>query len=319
MVILLMGACQAKPGETVPADCTGGMSKEEFEKLTKALDPEMPDMQKRTFASRLGQLIVSANEARRRGLDKSPEYQLMQRLVAMQALDNLLRNDVRTKAAAVPDADVQAYYKEHVKDYQTGTFQKIFIPNRIGTKEHPAAPEEDKAFAEKIRERWMAGEDPEKLQKEATERVDPKGIPPKVDLTSIAGRPYRRVNLQPDQDIFDMAPGSFSPLKSNAIGHYVYKVLTIGALGLDDKVAGEFTVRDQIKQMLQQQRMRSMAQDISTSSIVKLNDKYFGPEPQRPTGMPPGIGGAPAGVRMTPPPPPPAKPGASPRGAQKPK
>ena len=52
------------------------------------------------------------------------------------------------------------------------------IPRTVATGDKPKPTDaEEKAYAEKIRERWVAGEDPVKLQKEAMEHAGLTTLP----------------------------------------------------------------------------------------------------------------------------------------------
>lgn len=299
LVVQLVGACQEKPGASVPPECINGITKIEFERMVNLVS--LPQPQQRQFANRMAALLAASNEAKRRGLQNTPEGQEWQKIFMLQALASALQGDIRKRAAEVPDADIQSYYNERQKEFRAGVFEKVTIPKRPGTKEKPAAPEEDKAFATKIRERWMAGEDPEKLQKEATERANPKATPPNVKVPPSGNQPVRSLPAA-DQGVFELKAGSFSELMSNANGFYVYKVISVETSKLEDKYLRELTVRDHIKQNLQQQRMQKMMEEVQNSSVISLNPKYFGPAPATPAFPGAPAGGRPGGaqMRMTP-------------------
>src|SRR5208283_5227879 len=104
----LKGACQPKAGSTeATPGCVSSMTREQFEKLVKALTPPdrpaMPPDMMRNFATQYAKLLT-------------------------------------------------------------------FIPRNQGTADKPKpSDEEQKAYADQIQKRWVAGEDPDKLEKEATE------------------------------------------------------------------------------------------------------------------------------------------------------
>ena len=78
-------------------------------------------------------------------------------------------------------------------------------------REAEADQEAQKALAEKIRQRWVAGEDPTKLEKEAMDSSGVKTTPPDVNVGA------RRPGSLPEahEAVFDLKAGEISPVYSD--------------------------------------------------------------------------------------------------------
>ena len=63
-VITLKGGCQPIGALQPAKDCISSVTREQFEKVTYALQPDMPADAKRNFAQSYGKLLVFADAAR---------------------------------------------------------------------------------------------------------------------------------------------------------------------------------------------------------------------------------------------------------------
>ncbi len=100
-----------------------------------------------------------------------------------QILAEALNQHYVEKYAHPTDQEIQAYYDQNQKKYLEVTLQRIIVPMQQVTTEKPKPDQEaQKALAEKIRQRWVAGEDPTKLEKEAMDSSDVKTTPPDVNV-----------------------------------------------------------------------------------------------------------------------------------------
>jgi len=130
-----------------------------------------------------------------------------------------------------------------------------------------AALEAQKATAEKFRDRAIAGEDLDKLEKEAFEAISSKQTPPQTQMGN-----RRRGIMPPDQDteIFSLEPGHVSKLFDNPGGWYVFKV--------ESKRTIPFTeAKEEIQRKLQPENFKDVHEAIISNVKSDLNDKYFGP------------------------------------------
>jgi PPIC-type PPIASE domain len=307
-VITLKGACEPKNG-TAPKGCVSSLTREQFEKLTNALQPAdkgpVPTDVKRKFATQYSKLLVMADAARELGLENDPEVQEIFAFARNQILMEALNEHYRDEYSHPTDQEIQAYYDKNAKQYEEVTLQRIIIPVPQNNPDKPKPnAEEQKAFADKIRVRWVAGEDPAKLEKESMEHAGMTTSSPDVNVGA------RRPGSLPQahEAVFELKGGEVSPVYSDPAAFYIYKVVSERQVPLSE-------VKATISQTLQKQMLNDKMQELQTSVTPVLNDAYFGPEPpansaapMRPgmPGMPPGRPGAPpAGAGAPPPPPPP--------------
>jgi hypothetical protein len=130
----------------------------------------------------------------------------------------------------------------------------------------PPDPEVLKAAAEKFRDRAAAGEDLDKLEKEAFEAAGNKQTAPPTQMGS-----RRRGVLPPDQDaeVFALNPGQVSKLIENPGGFYLYKVETKRTQPLSE-------VKDEIQRKLQPEKLNDARTAITGKVKSNFNEKYFG-------------------------------------------
>src|SRR5215471_10896564 len=155
-------------------------------------------------------------------------------------------------------------------------------------KKQPSPEEQQKAgeaamkkVAQGLQKRAAAGEDFEKLQKEAYTAAGIKGNAPPVKMDKT-----RRNALPSTQSaVFDLKEGAVSDLLTEPSGYYIYKMVAKRTLPLD-------AVKGEIKNTISSQRFRDSMQAVQQQSTPELNDNYFGAT--RPPGMPlPPRGGKP--------------------------
>lgn len=141
-----------------------------------------------------------------------------------------------------------------------------------------AEEEAMKKEADTLHTRAAAGEDFDKLQKEAFEAASIKGTPPS---TSIGKLTPNEVPVN-HRAVLDLKDGQVSDVITEANGYYIYKVVSKSTKPLDQ-------ARDQIRATLAQQKMQDTVQKIQDEAKTSLNEAYFAV----PAGMP-GMPGMPA-------------------------
>ncbi len=286
-VITLKGACQSKTGGAPPAGCVSSLTREQFEQLTNALQPAekgpVPPDVRRKFATQYAKLLVFADAARQLGLENDPKVIQIFTFARNQILAESLNQHYVEQFSHPTDQQIQDYYNQNTKKYMEATLTRIIVPMNQGNSDKPKpTADEQKAYAEKIRERWVAGEDPTKLEKEAMEHNGVSTAPPDVNVGA------RRVGTLPEahEGVFELKAGEISPLYSDPAAFYVYKVVSIRQVPLSE-------VKNNISQTLQRQMFTDKMAQVQGDVTTVLNDAYFGPEPppspvpNRPPGMPP--------------------------------
>ena len=315
------------PTSTPSAGCKTVITKGEFEQLANNLAPNITPQMKKQLAGVLPRLMAMADDAKKQGLDKTPQYKERVKFRTMQVLAEALQQKIQEEAAKVPDADIEKYYQEHPESFEQYNLDRIFVPRtkqegelktepgkneKLTEDEQKAKEAAEKAqeeagqqamtkLADDLRARAAAGEDFIKLQKEAFEAAGMKIESPTVNLPSI-----RRTGLSPAHAaVFDLKPGDVSQVISDAGGHYIYKLNSKTEIPLEQ-------TKGEIRSRLQNERTRESMDKLNSSFKVETNEAYFGPggpgavppRPMHPTipGMRPGT--PPAGTASQPPTPP---------------
>jgi PPIC-type PPIASE domain len=282
-VITLKGGCQPE-GDIAPAkDCVSSVTRAEFEKLTNALQPDMAADSKRQFATNYSRLLVFSDAARALHLENDPNVQQIIHFVTNQVLAEGLKRHYTEQYAHPTDAQIQDYYNKNSAKYREATLERIIIPNNPGTADKP---EDNKAqaaaTAEKIRQRWVAGEDAVKLQQAAFESAGVTGAStPEINIG--AKRPG---SLPVNQEgVFQLKAGEISQAYSDPAATYLYKAVTVREIPLSE-------VKDSIVKTLQQQQLQDKLEAVGKSATPVLNDEYFGPAPAANPAAPAGRPGA---------------------------
>ena len=301
-------AAKTGAAKSPAGDCKTVITKAEFETLASHLAPNVTPQMKKQLASLLPQWIMMSNEAKKKGLDKTPQFEDRVKVLKMQILSQELRQNIQDEAGKISPEEIEKYYKEQAEAYEQFNLDRLFVPR---TKQNePEAKEDEKneklseeaqkakqaaekskadeaeqamtQLAESLRTRAAAGEDFAKLQKEAFAAAGMKMDSPTVNLPSV-----RRNGLPPAQSaVLDLKPGEVSQVINDAGGHYVYKLNSKSEISLDQ-------VKNEIHSKLQNDRQREMMEKLSNPSQVETNEAYFGaggvgPAPQpRPSRLAP--------------------------------
>lgn len=319
-VITIQGVCDkpaASKTATVAAkaktssECKTVITKAEFESLASALQPNMNPSTKRMLADRYPKMLAFAAEAHKRGLDASPSFKKVLQFYRDQILTQELARSVKEESEKIPDTEVDKYYKDNPAQFEQASLQRLYVPRQKQVEaaaEKPEAKSADqqktdeealKKEADTLRTRAAAGEDFDKLQKEAYEAAGLKGTPPQTNI----GELTRDELPVTHRSVMDLKAGEVSQVIAEPNGYYVYKVVS-----KDEKPLN--SVQAEIRNKLAQQQFQDEMQRIEGSAKTELNEAYFGTPPAGP-GMP-GMPGANPGAGQRPAP---AAPQATPPGA----
>ncbi len=280
-----------------PTDCQ--ITRAEFEKLTKVVQQgpnPLNAQQKRTFAGQLPQVIAMSQAAKKKGLDKSQDYEETMKFVKIRVLTTELQRSVQEEADKVPPQQIEKYYKENPEAFEQFSLDRLFIARskqpsaedkeqakgteKLTEEQQKAKEAADKEkqekgekeldeLAESLRQRAVAGEDFTKLQKEAFEAAGTNVENPTVNLPKV-----RRTGLPPAHvAVFDLKTGEVSQVISDNGGHYIYKVVSKEVLPLDDKMTSEIHIK------LKSERLKEMMDKYTNSFQATTNEAYFGPAP----------------------------------------
>lgn len=301
-----------KPAAKTPAaDCKTVITKAEFEKLANGVSPNVTPQLRKQLAAVLPRLIAMSNAAKKKGLDRTPQYEETVKFAKMQILSNGLQRNIQEEAAKIAPEEIEKYYQEHADTYEQLNVDRLFVPRtkqgeaeaqEEGEKNDKLSEEAQKAkqaeektkpeegeqamgkLAESLRARAAAGEDFVKLQKEAFDDAGMKIETPTVNLPSV-----RRTALPPAHAaVFDLKAGDVSQVINDSGGHYIYKVKSKSQIPLDQ-------AKGEIHSKLQNDRTREMMDNLNNSFKVETNEAYFGPA------APPGVMGGHPGPGQMPP------------------
>ena len=260
------------------APCQKVITKKDLEQVIDAVRPNIQPAQRRMLAQQYAELLVIANAASKAGLEKDPKVQEQLHLQTLQVLASSYTRKMQEKDAEVAQADIEKYYKDNSAKYEEAKLLRIYVPMVTTEEGKPPDAAASKTLAEKIRERAAAGEEFDKLQKDAFTGANSKGTPPSTDMGE-----RRRGSLAPKQEepVFSLKAGDVSPALEEASGYYIYKVVSKEQVPLDK-------VHDEIKGTLGRERFRESMEKLRSSATMTFNDAYFG------SGAPPTTAGAPA-------------------------
>lgn len=315
-VITVPGVCHtpASHAKTAAAaapkeDCKTVITRSQFEALANALQPNMNAQTKRRLADVYPRLLLMAQEARKRGLEDKPAFKEVVQFNRLQILSQELGRTLKEEADNVPQADIEKYYKDNPEAFEQATLLRIYVPK--DKQEEPSkvdaeAKEETaedtakdsakqkaneeamRTTADDIQKRAMAGEDFDKLQKEAYTAAGIQGAPAPTNI----GKMTRNQIPVNQRSVLDLKAGEVSQLLTEPNGYYIYKVVSKETKPLDQ-------AHDEIRTTLAQQRLQDAMAKYQQETKATLNEAYFGPPgpamPPRmgPGGPPPGPGGRP--------------------------
>jgi hypothetical protein len=288
-------AKSATPAAKRPADCKTELTRAQFEKIAGGVSgsPNITPQLKRQLEQVLPKFMAMSEIAKKKGLDKSPQYLETIKVAKMQILTTQLQRSVTDEADKIPSTEIEKQYKSHPETYQQFSVDRLFVarykqvqtedkeeekePEKLTEEQQKAKEAAEKAKQEKgeqelnavadsLRARAAAGEDFVKLQKEAFEAAGQKVENPTVNLPKV-----RRTGLPPQHaEVFDLKAGEVSKVISDNGGHYIYKVVSMEVLPLDQ-------VKDEIHNKMKGDRQKEMMDKYTNSFTAVPNEAYFGP------------------------------------------
>ena len=285
-VITLNDFCDAAASG---APCRTIVTRAQFEKMTNALQPDMPLSLQLKVANSYARNLKMAAEAEKRGLDKTPAFEEEMRFARMQLLAQDLSRVLKEDADRISEAEISDYYDKNKLTFEQATVARIFVPREAKisssdglnsgtqstasetTKAQPGTAEETMTtFAADLRTRAKNGEDPDKLQLEAYAMA---GIERKEANTTMDK--VRRNTLPPQHEsIMNLKPGEVSEVLSDPGGaHFIYKMISKQTLPLED-------ARDGIRTAISSQRLRDSMKEFQENIV--LSDAYFNPPSKLP-------------------------------------
>jgi hypothetical protein len=314
----------AKPVTAMPgtppsqAGCVRAVTKAQFERMVEGLGARAANADKAQLAEYYARALVIDNEARKLKLDQDPAVAQAIWMGRIGALGDALHRHMQLQFGNLPDAEIAKYYDEHKQDFEEVTVRRVVIP-KPPQKTEEAKPEEKKAeaaaspdspsaakaaapaaapqvpyeqiaaarktYADKVLARAKAGEDLDKLQKEAFTSAQIEAAAPDTNPV-----PLHRGQLPPahDEKVFPLQPGQYSVMIEEPNAYLFYKVEKKRAVPMAE-------VATDIRRELVNRKEDAAIQAIFAKGEPSLNPAYFAqPRPQAP--------GAPEGAEQPAPP-----------------
>jgi peptidyl-prolyl cis-trans isomerase C len=237
---------------------------------------------RRKFAEDFSQLIILADEAKRQKLMDDPIIRERISLLTDQSLAQSMIQKVQDNIK-IPDADVQKYFSDHIKDYDEVKASHILI--RV--KDSPAAlppgkkdltDEEARAKANEIYKAVsQPGADFAAIAK--AESYDQGSGARGGDLGN-----FKRGQMIPpfEAAVFSMKPGEISEPIKTPFGYHIIRLENRKSQTVEQ-------ARGDIENILRRERVEKEMDSIKKSVKVDLNDQFFPvpPPPVTPTTAPP--------------------------------
>jgi len=296
-VLTLHGACNNP--QASGADCTTVLTKEQFDKLIDAANPNhqpVPPQMRRNLAQTYVELTAFSQAAEKAGISNDPNFQEFMRLMRMKTLGDFYLRMFDEKNRTASAKEIEAYYNQNHTRYEEVELARIFIPknNPTGKEQQPDFQKKAEQVANDIHARAAKGEDLEKLQQEAYTLL---GVTAPAPSTKAGTRRRGMMLPQEEQEVFALNPGELSKVEAEPTGLLIYKVLSKQAAPLEQ-------VKDEIGRELFRQKRDTEMKTVSASVHADFNDQYFGPAATPAAGPAPGQapGGVVAHEGQTPPP-----------------
>jgi hypothetical protein len=244
--------------------CSAAVSRREFDLLVRALDPNMPASSRQALAAEYARLVIMAAEARRRGFEHSQEFQTLLNFSALQLLSTRLVKEITSRSSDVSNEDVEVYFRTHRREFDEVLVSRIQLP---GVPDHNTeSRSQSAARAEAVRNRARKGEDPVILQREISGSSS--------TASAVSTGPYSCASLpEAHRSVCGMNPGEVSDVLPDGRGYAVYRLES-----RRERETGE--VREQIRTMLQRQRVQKELEAVRRPLSLDLNEAYFGKLPR---------------------------------------
>jgi hypothetical protein len=241
------------------------------------IQPNWSLSQRRQFASSYAEALIAATQAQKMGLDSGPRFEALMKMQKDFVLQYLLAQAFVEKAAQIPDADVDVYYRENKAGFKQIELLRLYVPiaQQISTPGLNSAELERrrqnsmlvmKKTADELHGRAVKGEDLAVLQADAYKAAgySSTGDLPKAEIEKRRPRDIPAAQ----KSLLDLPPGAISQVFEESNGHFIYKVMSNRTLPMEE-------VRPEIVQGLRAERLRQYHREAREGSSVTWNETYF--------------------------------------------
>jgi len=270
-VITVHGLCDVGPGKSGEAasSCSKVMTREQFEALAAALNPggkAISATARRNLAKTYTDYLAVEAAAKKAGMEDTPQFRELMNWARLRTITDFYRHSLEEKFRNSSQDEIDAYFKEHLSDFERVTLARILVP-----RENPLAADKNefdkKALeaAKSARERAGKGEEPAQIQKDTYSSLG-LGAPPLTDL----GKRRRPDFIASEAaDVFSLKAGEASQVETEAKNYVIYKVL-------NKDVLPEAEVKSDISREIYQRKFRDAMKSVIDAAPAELNEQYFG-------------------------------------------
>lgn len=227
--------------------------------------------QKRQFLEQIVRLKLLSQEARRRKLDQTPQFQKQLALQTENLLAGLLFQDLSTQLK-VDEAAARRFYDEHKSEYERVRVRHILIRVKgssipMSSNKNELTDPEALAKAQEVRKRLLAGEDFATVAKSESDDATTASKGGDLGL-------FQHGRMVPafDKVAFSLPVGEVSEPVKTAFGYHLIKV--------EQKELKTFEeMRPELEKRLRPELARQAVEDLRKNTPVSIDEDYAGPAP----------------------------------------
>jgi peptidyl-prolyl cis-trans isomerase C len=223
---------------------------------------------RKKFADQIAKVMILSEEAKRRKLDQTPDFQLQSQYRANEWLATILENGIRD-STKVDDASLREYYESHKSEFERVHARHILIrfhgsavPMKPGGKD--LSEEEALDQAKKLIARIKAGEDFAKIA--MAESFDNGAATNGGDLGWFG---HGQMLPSVEEAAFKLQPGEISDPVKSQFGYHIIKVEARESKSFDD-------VRESIEKKLKPVLTQKAVDDMEKGVKIDYDSTFFG-------------------------------------------
>ncbi len=271
-VITIHGLCD--PGKQPGAgeqSCTKVVTREAFENLINSMNVTnkvLSQETRRNLAETYADYLAMERPALQAKLDTTPQFEEVMRWWRLRTLADMYRGGLQAQFAHPSDAEVHAYYTEHLSSFERIRVDRVLIPRDPGTSlEEKNGSDKPLELARAVRERIVKGESPALVQKDIFTQLKLDATPV-TDLGTLG-----RSNFPKDEvdEVFSLEPGQVSKIEKEA-SYVIYKIKAKETLL-------EASQKDEISREIAHRKFSDAMREVDESAKPEFNDTYLGPHP----------------------------------------
>jgi hypothetical protein len=282
-VMTVHGVCEESEGSkektaSNASSCVTIITREQFEKLVQALHPgqDLPANARNNLAKIYAEYLTIEAATRKGGMEDTSEFHEFMNWTRVLAASEYYRRKLQEKYSNPSQEEIDAYYQQHLTDYETAKLARVMIP-----RENALALNKDEfekkalAAANTAQVGLATGLDPTEVQKTAYAALGLQG-PPAVD---IGIRRRKDFIAEETAEVFSLKAGEVTKVQTEPRSYVIYKVLSREAVS-------EESLKKQISGQLTEKKFRESMKSLLDTAQVDLNEQYFG-APGPPDNTPP--------------------------------